>query len=200
MLSSSALLCPAAEQPSERFDETSRFIFYSVLEGLYEDGLSTADVDRILMKNEGESYFHFVYACPICTATIWALETYRDRPAHFYSLKSGVSTFGSGLSKKQHNQLYSPNSNERLIVINELVRKWLDHRMTVLKLSPPERKVLTVELEKKRKAGMKMLETFQRRELGENAGVETMAPAYVDLEECAVCNGAVGKLMKLPGE
>lgn len=78
------------------FDEASRFVFYSVLEGFYEDGISNADVDQILLKQEGQTYFHFIYACPVCTSTVWALETYRARPAYFYSMKSPASTFGTG--------------------------------------------------------------------------------------------------------
>ena len=61
-------------------DDTSRFIFYSVLEGFYEDGLSNKDVEQILMRKEKQTYFHFIYACPVCGATIWALEAYRGRP------------------------------------------------------------------------------------------------------------------------
>src|SRR5215210_1212430 len=80
-------------------EETSRFIFHSVLEGLYEDGVSNEDVNQILLKKEGQSYFHFIYACPICTATIWAVEAYRARPEHLYSIKSGASTFGPGLAE-----------------------------------------------------------------------------------------------------
>src|SRR2546428_4879514 len=76
------------------FDDTSRFIFYSVLEGLYEDGLSNKDVEQILMKKEKQSYFHFIRACPICTATIRALEAYRVRPEYLYTSKPSVSTFG----------------------------------------------------------------------------------------------------------
>ena len=53
-------------------------------------------------------------------------------------------------------------------------------------------------LEKKRKQGMDVLESFRKREHGPNFGVAEAAPAYVDLQECAVCNGAVGKPMKLP--
>lgn len=39
-----------APRPRAEIDATARFIFYSVLEGLYEDGLANEDVDQILMK------------------------------------------------------------------------------------------------------------------------------------------------------
>lgn len=178
-------------------DETSRFIFYSVLEGLYEDGLTNRDVEQILLK-KGTSYFHFIYACPICTATVWALEAYRSRPEHLYSLKSGASTFGPGLSDSLHNELYSDNPHQRLIAINAMVKTWLARRIEKMNLSEKEHDVLLNKLEAKRKEGMNVLKSFRHYEHGSKMGVEQAAPAYVDLEECAVCNGAVGKLMKLP--
>src|SRR5262245_14721387 len=79
---------------ADRVDPTTRFIFHAVLEGLYEDGLSNEDVDQILMRKEKQNYFHFIYSCPICNATIWALEAYRARPDHFYGVKLPTATFG----------------------------------------------------------------------------------------------------------
>lgn len=188
---------PPAEWRSEH-DEATRFIFHSVLEGLYEDGLSTEDVDQILLRKEKQSYFHFIYACPICQASIWALETYRSRPKQFYGLKSEASTFGPGLSPTMSKRLHSDDGKVRLGVINELMKEWMDRRMKMLNLPPAAHAKLLEALEKKRKEGMEVLQSFRRGEHGPNFGVEQAAPAYVDLEECAVCNAAVGKPMKLP--
>ena len=184
---------------SDDIDETARFVFHSVLDGLYEDGLSDEDVKQILMRKDKQSYFHFIYACPLCGASIWALEAYRDRPKNFYGLKREGSTFGHGLSDAQHAQLYSDDPRQRLVAINSLVKTWLERRMKNMRLTDKERAKLVAELEKKRKQGMDALQSFRRKEHGENFGVAEAAPAYVDLEECAVCNGAVGKPMKLPG-
>ena len=189
----------AAEQARKNgFDEASRFIFYSVLEGLYEDGLSNEDVAQILMKREKEAYFHFIYACPVCNPTIWALQAYQARPEGFYGLKLGGSTFGQGLAPELHEQLYSDDATKRLTAINSLVKSWMERRMKLLRFSADEQRTLTKQLELKREEGMKMLESFRKKEHGENFGVAQAAPAYVDLTECAVCNGAVGKPMKLP--
>lgn len=188
-----------AHRPDD-FDETTRFIFYSVLEGCYENGLSNQEVDRILMKKpDNWHYFHFIYACPICGTTIWALEAYRSRPAAFYSLKEGHdATFGPGLSEALHRQLFSDDPRQRLIVINGLVRDWIARRMDRTNLSVDARKTLVENLEKKREAGMQALESFRKDEHGSKNEVADFAPAYMDLDECAVCNGSVGKLMKLP--
>jgi hypothetical protein len=181
-------------------DETEQFIFYSVLLGLYEDGLSNEDVAQILMKKEGQTYFHFILACPICSATIWALEAYQSRPKQFYGRKAPGSTVGPGLSEAQHQQLYSDKPYDRLDVINALVRSWISRRMQQLRLTDDERSKLLGELEKKRKEGMEMLESFRKKQHGPNFGVEQGAPAYVQLRECAVCNAAVSKPMALPSE
>jgi hypothetical protein len=195
-----SIAVPTHAQPREKpdIDDTSRFIFYGVLEGLYEDGLSNKDVDQILMKKEKQTYFHFIYACPVCGATIWALEAYRGRPERLYGLKREGSTFGNGLSPELHEQLYSDDPQKRLIAINTLVKTWMERRMKAMNLSVKDRAALLEALEKKRKQGMEALESFRKFQHGPNFGVAEAAPAYVDLQECAVCNGAVGKPMKLP--
>jgi hypothetical protein len=180
------------------FDEATRFVFHAVLEGLYEDGVSDADVKQILMRKEKQTYFHFILSCPLCGTTIWALEAYRDRPKGFYGLKTYVSTFGPGLTEAQHAQLFSDDPKVRLTVINALVQTWLERRMKAMRLTDGERAQLLDALEKKRQAGMDALVSFRKKQHGENLGVAEAAPAYVGLEECAVCNAAVGKPMKLP--
>jgi hypothetical protein len=185
-------------QAGLKIDPASKFIFYSVLEGLYEDGLTNADVDQILMEKEGQTYFHFILSCPVCTTTIWALESYRGRPKQLYCIKQPASTFGPGLSRELHDQLYSDKPSERLTAINSLVKKWMDQRITRMNLPEKERASLLDELGKLRKQGMDALESFRKKQHGDKLGVAEAAPAYVDLQECAVCNAAVGKPMKLP--
>jgi hypothetical protein len=185
-----------------RVDSTSRFIFYSVLEGLYEDGVSNQDVDQILMKKDKQCYYHFIYACPICTATIWALQAYRSRPEAFYSIKGGKgATFGPGLSDALHQQLFSVSPHQRLMAINAVVKAWISRRMDRMNLSQSDRSELAKGLEQAREQGMQDLKSFRKSsEEASPNGLEYYAPAYTDLTECAVCNGAVGKPMKLPAD
>ena len=84
------------------------------------------------------------------------------------------------------------------MVINALMQGWMKARMNRMNLAGQERDELLNKLEKKRKEGMEFLQSFRLHEHGPNFGVAEAAPAYVDLDECAVCNGAVGKVMKLP--
>lgn len=174
------------------FDDAHRFIFYAVLEGCYEDGLSTADVSQILLRRSNEAYFHFIYSCPICTPTIDALETYRSRPAEFYSLKSEASTFGEGLTPDLTKQLYSKVPENRLAAINTLLQRWIARRFSQLALSDTERAQLHQAIEEKRKKGAQALKSFKA-----DGSVATQAPAFATIDECAVCNAAVGKKLKI---
>lgn len=186
---------PGQKVTSDYTGETAQFIFYSVLEGLYTDGVSNEDVDQILLRKENQSYYHFIYSCPICTPTIWALEAYRARPVIFYSSKVG-NTFGPGLSAALHDQLHSPDADQRLIAINTLVHTWITRRMDAMKLTPAEREILEDALAQKRQKGMDALKGFRTNAQAATAPI--YAPAYQNIDECAACNGAVGQPMPLP--
>jgi hypothetical protein len=49
----------AAPARAAGFDDAHRFVFYAVLEGCYEDGLSSNDVAQILMKR-GDDFYMFL--------------------------------------------------------------------------------------------------------------------------------------------
>src|SRR5947207_11898373 len=59
---------------------TSQLVFFAVLEGLYRDGVSNDDVDRIIPPGKnGKDTFdpeHFVYACPLCHPAFEAFRLY----------------------------------------------------------------------------------------------------------------------------
>lgn len=192
------LSASVARAARPEFDETTQFIFYSVLEGLYDDGVSTEDVEQILMRNEGEEYFHFIYACPVCMASIWALDAYRARPESMHSVKGRHSTFGEGLEKDVQNELYSEDPKRRLSAINGLINRWIEGRMAAMNLTDEMRETLLDGLEAKRKKGMEMLQKFHDSgRPKDKGGVAYYAPAYAAGKqwECAACNGAVGKAM-----
>ena len=67
------------------------------------------DVDQILLKSPKHAYEHFIYACPICSATIYALEAYRARPdAHMLKPGNTRLSFGGGLTSEMHARLSAP--------------------------------------------------------------------------------------------
>jgi hypothetical protein len=188
-----ALACSApAARAQKDFDSGYRFIFYAVLEGCYEDGLSTDDISQILLKDKKTTnlYSHFVYACPVCTPTIHALEAYQSRPAHFYSLKTRVTTFGPGAPPKLKDQLYGEKAEDRLEAINVLMRVWVSKRMSLLRLTEQERAELQKTLEEMRKKGMDYLQNWEK------AKGDYPISAFANVHQCAVCNGACDMKLK----
>lgn len=177
------------------FDETHRFIFYAVLEGCYEDGLSTEDVAQILLKENRDSYIHFIYACPICTPTIHALEAYHSRPKQFYAMKKQGSTFGPGLGPEIRKQLYSTKPEDRLAAINKLMQGWISRRVELLRLSKEERVELQKKLEEMRNKGMDRLKNMEQNKLERYS-----MSAFANVHQCAVCNGACGLNLKPDAE
>jgi len=190
----STLLATAA-RGAEAFKETHRFVFYAVLEGCYEDGLSTDEAAQILRKDARGGYAHFIYACPLCTPALHALEAYRSRPARFYGLKADASTFGPGLASDLKQQLDSDLPEARLMAINAMVKRWITARKTMLRLSEPEQKRLEAELDQMREKGTQVLKRLET----ESPDVFKLS-AFSSVGECAVCNGACGMGLKRRGQ
>lgn len=167
-------------------------VFYSVLEGCFADGLTDADVDQILRKeNPAQGPVHFIYACPICMATERALETYRTRPdAH--DKKGGKLTFGKGLTPEMHARLYSADLKERLAAIHDLEESWVARRVDALRLNPEELARTQTQLKLARDEGMSLLQNFLRQ-----GWTNDYAPGYHEGDECALCNAAAGMKLKL---
>src|SRR5438552_2910299 len=105
-------------------EKMSRMVFFAVLEGLYNDGVSNEAVDIItrmdLNTNRPE---HFIQHCPICHPVFDAFSTYRVR-AKFYLAKNNADTFGQGLDASIMKKIQSGNQADRLQAIKGLVDKW----------------------------------------------------------------------------
>ena len=187
----------SAEKPGEWTDWTSdptcAMVFHAVLEGLYTDGVSNEDVDRIIARDEkhpdGNMYEHFVYACPLCHPTYQALLLYRSRPDVFYGIKGEKNTFGKGLDPKISARLASKDKSERLAAIQELVQTWVNRKLTSMRLTEAEKSEMSMLLEARKKQGLKVLLQFQMGEHG--------APMYKDWKSCAICAGSADGL-KMP--
>jgi hypothetical protein len=169
------------------FGYAYQFVFFSVFEGLYRDGASHADVERILMKQSPEhGYEHFIYSCEICTSTLLAVQAYAKRPQFTMYKMSNGNTFGPGLSKEIQDGLNSDDVKVRLKTIHGLVSKWIKERMDQMHLSDDEKTSLKRAFEDGREQGIKALENFKRNpDL-----MKAYAPGYSDLKECAICNAA----------
>ena len=173
------------------FTKGHRFVFHAVLDGCFDDGLSTEDVSQILAKGAKDPYAYFVYSCPTCTPAIHAFEVYRSRPARFFGLKSGASTFGDGLKPDLKRQLYSTKPEERLEAINALMRGWVSRRMSMLRLSETERGELQEELALMSKKGMAILNDTKSGD-----PTRFKMSAFANVGACAVCTGACDMKLK----
>ncbi|MFI5402595.1 MAG: hypothetical protein ACHQ1G_06625 [Planctomycetota bacterium] len=164
---------PASGAPDRRDDSYHRTIFFAVLEGLYEDGVATEDVELILRRDPGtRSLENFVYACPICNPARDAFEVYRSRPMWRYKLT--YDTFGKGLDAETHAALWGGDRAARLTAIEGLVRKWVGRRLALMRLSDEERSAYEHAFESMRKEGMSQLKDS----------------ALADEKRCAMCDGA----------
>ena len=183
-----------APKPNHReASEAYQTVFYAVLEGCFADGLTDTDVDQILLREGPDKpYLHFIYACPICTATAAALECYRARPVVHLKIESGKLTFGTGLPAAMHARLYSADLKERLAAIHDLEESWVSRRIDSLRLKPEELAHVQTQLKAAREDGMRTLQAFL-----EQGTAKYYAPAYQRGDECALCNAAAGMQLKL---
>lgn len=177
-----------------RFGQAYQFVFFSVLEGLYKEGATQNDVQRVLMKrSEEHGYEHFIYGCSICTPVFLAFELYRERPS-FWMYKPirqpdpqvEHATFGDGFSEEVQHGLNSDKVVVRLETLHHLVSKWIDYRMTTMNLSKEQQEALQKQIEEGRKQGMKALAQHKK----DPERMRRYAPGYAAFEECALCNAA----------
>jgi len=186
VLSAPLLVPRAPSSPQDGFvqvvgDEWGQHVFFAVLEGLYTDGVSNAAVDMILAKDPDTGYpQNFVWSCPICMPALDAFNLYRVRP-RFAGLKIESDTFGDGLSQETLRDLASPFLDIRQAAIRGLVERWVERRVTSLRLTPEERARWDEAMEQRRKKGMAMLASYRS---GERPG------GYAAMKACPFCDGA----------
>ncbi len=174
---------PAPAEPQVAARETTDFeyeLFAAVLEGLYVDGVSNEAVDAITVKDPEHGYpANFVWACPVCMPAYRAFLTYRARP-HFEWIK-GSQDFGPGLDPATLDALTTGEFSARQQALMQLVGRWVERRMGLLRLTPEERAEWKLEMERRRKKGMALLADYQSGGLG---------GSYARMKECPLCDGA----------
>lgn len=160
-------------------------LFLAVVEGAYKDGLSDEDLRILLTRQEGREYEYFVYACPICSPVVAALELYRSRPERFYGFKSQVNTFGAGLPPELSAGLHRDSPGERLAAIRLLLERWIEAYLRSRNLEPRQVSDFRDRLAAGRKEGERRLRDYR-----EGGSAPFTAPALSTDGDCSVCNGA----------
>lgn len=118
----------------------NRFVFFAVLEGLFEDGMPAETVDLILSKNDKGEYENFIYACPICTPSVEAFRAFQMR-RQFYHGRKGEAYFDAKpdplfdeIAKQAQQKRYNK-------ALDTLMQRYIKRRLDRLNLSADERAV-----------------------------------------------------------
>ena len=171
---------PAAGPPDEEgFDPVHRTIFHAVLEGLYEDGVSTALV-KVMLEKDGKTGMplHLVYTCPICDPALDALRVYENRTNFHYKGRRG-DTFGKGMAADVAADFSSGDRKRQFAAMQKTIDRWISARLDLMRLTGEERAAWKQALAVRRKKGMENMKKLQT------------SGAYADAESCPVCEGAV---------
>lgn len=172
------------EPPRAGLDDAgARFLFFAVLEGLYEDGVSNQIVERVIELDARTGWpKHFVYACPICTPAFDAFRSYRSRTA-FFGRKVPSDTFGDGLDEELARALLDRDELVLASALQELLERWTARRIELLRVSSSERDALAQDLAERKKRGSEFLRAYQ---------ANGTAPQYAGMKTCPLCEGASG--------
>lgn len=167
-------LAPAETDPDPSLHH--RTVFFAVLEGLYEDGVATTDVERILLQDEAKQLMHFVPGCPLCMPARDAFRVYRTRTlwTDYKNLPDG--TFGPGLSEQTRSALHSDDFATRFQAIQKLIERWVGKRLDLMRLTKDERFAWRNAIADMRKRGNALLQSANAALRGQKA--------------CAICEGA----------
>ncbi len=178
--------------PAGEYSDHHRMIFYAVLEGCYEDGLTNEDIDIIIPKNERggrKMNANFVHTCPLCQPAFDAFSLYASREKFDGQKVTKYNTFGPGLDDETKKQLRAEPKKRRK-AIQGLISRWVEKRADLLRLTKEERSDLQGALKEMKEKGDEALSKFQKYDPG-----TFFFESYKDWEGCPICEGAVGAKM-----
>jgi len=120
-------------------DPVCQFVFFAVLEGLYQDGIQDEVVDLVIGKSGDQDpnvKRSFVFQCELCHATFEAFVLYRQRQT--FNNSEGKTTFGPGVSESIVENLRSPTTRNRVYAMGSLIRPWIQRRIEAQRLTRDE--------------------------------------------------------------
>lgn len=177
MLAATVLIAFGAEK--EEFSRGHKFVFFAVVEGLYNDGLDESSVVAIIGENMSDN---FIVGCPICHPAYDAFLLYRVKPL-FQSRKRPTDKFGKGLDVEERKALVG-EPNERREQLRDSISKWVEERIKSMNLDEDQAKDLRAELKEMSDRGTEQLESLKN---GGNG--EFFQKIYADWEFCPSCSG-----------
>jgi hypothetical protein len=180
-----------AKPPADwKADPVCKLVFFAVLEGLYEDGVSQGAVDSVVGKTkDGKTEIKrtFVLQCPLCHPVYEAFRLYQQRP----EFRDRGDTFGKGIDPKLEAALRNETLVTRQRGLQTLVHRWVESRLNRMGLSAEEKREWARRLEERSNQGNQLLSQLR--------GTDSWYRAwgYGFCAACAGCEGA-GKNLKAP--
>lgn len=175
---------PAQPVKDWQEDPVCRMVFFAVLEGLYEDGVPDDVVDSVVPRQpkDGDNPVKtsFVFQCPLCHPVYEAFTLYQKRPP-FSGGGARRDTFGKGIESDLRTALLSRVARTRLGALKVLVQRWVERRLTAMRLSEAEKQEWAKNLAARSGQGK-----------GELSKLITTDPNYRGWSiywGCAACNG-----------
>lgn len=171
------LAAPGWTAPTDA--DFKRFVFFAVLEGLFEQGLPDTTVDRLLQRDAMSGQpFLFVYGCPICHPTYDALRLYRSRQPMLGD-KRESRDFANKLEPAMLKRLNADDPAVRAEAFGELVEQFVATRIAASRFTPAELRAWQAKIEEGKKRGEDQLKQYQAQ------GINT----YSWMKSCSMCNG-----------
>ena len=145
------LLISSCSSPPASLTEVDRgrFLYFAILEGLWEDG-APADALQPLLSAPRE---HFVPKCPICTPVSRAIQDYvnsTDLPVY--------GGRGRGFPPEIESTLRSPLRDERRRGLESTVGRYVQRRFERVRMTGPERAAMKALIGEGKQDGMSMME------------------------------------------
>jgi hypothetical protein len=177
-----------AEKPLDwQADPVCHMVFFAVLEGLYQDGVPDEVVDSIVPRHpkDGQNPVKtsFVFECPLCHPVYEAFALYQRRPA-FSGDEKRRTTFGKGIDPELITALTSEQARTRLGALAKLVHRWVEYRLTMMRLSDTEKQEWVKKLGERSNEG--------RKHLSDLLGKDPAYKGWSIYWGCAACNGTTG--------
>jgi len=145
-------------------DPVCQMVFFAVLEGLYTDGVPNEVVELIVSPKpkEGENPVakSFIIQCPLCHPVFEAFTLYQQRQP-FADDKLSRDTFGKGIDPEIVKLLKSDQLKIRLSGLRQLVRTWVERRMTMMRLTESERTDWIAKLEARSNEGVQQFRNLR---------------------------------------
>jgi hypothetical protein len=168
-------------------DPACRLVFFAVLQGLYEDGVSDEVVNNIVPpdKQGREQMRHsFVLDCPLCLPAYEAFRAYQGRP------RNGP-VLGQGLPAKTVEGLLSKTLSVRLMTLRGPIKRWVEARLITMKLTDEERQQWWTDITARVGQGRSTLEGLKK--------ADPWYQGWSGYWGCAACLGAEDACRGLPG-